>query len=131
MEEGIKEGFYSESVGWLHKGIIQMSRNYGVYARAIHLKNPVKIAELLEKNQLMIASVSFTFDKTTKGGHLVVIYGIEIKNGKLETIYFNDPSGWGQTHHMIDGDSFLHSWTGNVMIFTNSDGQRTCLPAGR
>lgn len=117
MEEGMRKGFYLEPTGWIHKGIVQMAKNYRVNAQSAHLKSPLQIAEILEKNQLIIASVSFAFDESKKGGHLVVVYGIEIKDGKLEKIYFNDPSGWGQTHHVIDGDLFLLCWTGNIITF--------------
>jgi ABC-type bacteriocin/lantibiotic exporter with double-glycine peptidase domain len=117
MEEGSKKGFYSEPDGWLHQGIVRMAKDYGINAQRAHFKTPWRIAEKIEKNQLIIASVSFTFDKNKRGGHLVVIYGIEIKDGRLEKIYFNDSSGWGQHHHIVDGESFLGSWMGNVIMF--------------
>lgn len=117
MELGISEGYYREPMGWIHKGLAQLAKNYNFKAKAIKLNNLNKIAEEIASNRLLIASVSCEFDRTRKGGHLIVIYGVEVENGKVAKIYFNDPSSYGQTHHVVDADIFLDSWTGNTVIF--------------
>lgn len=120
MEEGIREKNFKELIGWVHDGLVAMIKKYGLSAERenIFLK-PEKIAEKLQENNLIIASVSLGFNQDKRGGHLIVIYGIAMENRRLDQVLFRDPSGWGQTHSSIDSQSFLNSWTGNV-IFVNT-----------
>jgi len=116
QELAIEKKCYLEPVGWLHKGLAQMAREYGLGARTIKFKRPEKMLAELKDGKLIIASVSCGFDQKKKGGHLIVIRGVTFEGGKLAKVLFNDPSGFGQDHQEIDGKSFLNSWTGRAII---------------
>lgn len=116
MEEGIQRKYYKERVGWIHKGMVKMAQRYGLEGIIENIAHDAsKIFNELQRNRLAIVSVSLGFNPEKKGGHLVVVYGAELNGKKLEKVYFRDPSGWGQTHSEIDGDSFAKSSTGNVI----------------
>ena len=118
MEQGIKKRIFKDSVGWIHKGMVKTLKEHGLDAERTNIFNePERIIKALKENYLIIASVSLTFNPDKRGGHLVVIYGVQTKGDKdLEKIFFRDPSGWGQAHAEIDADSFLQSWSGNVIL---------------
>lgn len=118
MLEGMEKKYYKEPVGWIHQGIIDLIKDYGLTGKRVKAKFPLVIADKLKADNLIIASVGESFKKNKRGGHLIVIYGIEIDNYKLKKIFFNDPSGWGQTHHEIDGNRFLGSWSGNIICIS-------------
>jgi hypothetical protein len=117
MDEGMQTKSYRDPMGWIHKGIVKMARQHGLEGMTENISRDFsKLADELQKNHLIIASVSLGFDPKKKGGHLVVIYGAELNGRELERVYFRDPSGWGQAHSEIDGDSFTRSSTGNVIF---------------
>jgi len=116
QETGIKKKYYNDSVGWLHTGLVQMAKDFGLQSSTTKFSRPEKLLDELKNNRLLVASVSYGFDQKKKGGHLIVVRGVSFKDGKLQKVYFNDPSSFGQTHNEIDGESFLKSWSGNVII---------------
>lgn len=117
LEEGIRSGFYKEPAGWIHKGLIRLAERYGAVARRLNIRNrPIELGNILKEGGLIIASVSLEFNPERRGGHLVVVNGIELEGDILKKVYFRDPSGFGQLHSDIDGESFLKSWTGNIIV---------------
>lgn len=117
MEEGIRSGFYEEPAGWIHKGLIRLAERHGATARRLDIKkHPLELGNYLKKGGLIIASVSLGFNPERRGGHLVVVHGIESEENKLKKVHFRDPSAFGQLHSDIDGESFLNSWTGNIVV---------------
>lgn len=117
MEEGIQNGFYKEPAGWIHRGLVRLAERYGTVARRLNIKkHPIELGDLLKEGGLIIVSVSLGFNPERRGGHLVVVHGIEFENNVLKKVYFRDPSGFGQLHYDIDGESFLKSWTGNLVV---------------
>lgn len=116
----IEKGFYKEPQGWIHQGLVDFAQLFGMHAKTLMIKNPESMLGELKKNKLIIASVSSAFNSKRRGGHLIVIKGMAIKDGVLENIYFNDPSAWGQAHSEIDGTTFLNCWPGNIIIIGES-----------
>lgn len=117
MEEGIRSGFYVEPAGWIHKGLVRLTERYGTVARRLNIKKyPLELGNAIKEGGLVIASVSLEFNPEKRGGHLVVVHGIEFEGDTLKKVYFRDPSGFGQIHSDINGESFLKSWTGNIVI---------------
>ncbi len=117
MEEGMRSGFYEEPDGWLHKGLVRLAERYGATAHRLNIKkHPLELGNYLKKRGLIIASVSLGFTPERRGGHLVIVRGIESEENKLKKVHFRDPSAFGQFHSDIDGESFFNSWTGNIVV---------------
>jgi ABC-type bacteriocin/lantibiotic exporter with double-glycine peptidase domain len=116
MEFGIESGAYDDKIGWIHKGMADVIKKYGLNATNLRFKHFSDIAEALKEKKLIISSVSLQFSPPKKGGHLVIIRGIKVQDGQLKEVYFNDPSGWGQENNTVAGDRFLGSWSGNTIL---------------
>lgn len=92
LERGIKAGAYLDNAGWIHAGLIGLSRTYGLTGESVslaHLNMDEAFAELkdvLETGPVM-ASVHYTFEPTNPIPHLVVITGV--REGK---VFYNDPA---------------------------------------
>ncbi len=109
LAEGIKSGAYLNDAGWIHKGLIDLAKKYGLSGNTHDLsklstqKALLKLENTLDNGPVMV-SVHYTFDPQNPIPHLVVIN--KIVN---DTVYYNDPSekaGNGS----ISTTKFLNSW---------------------
>jgi hypothetical protein len=117
--QGTSKSFYKESCGWIHKGLVAMGKSYGLsgYNKNI-LNKPEELVEILQNRCLIIASVSLGFQPLKRGGHLVVITGLEESDNNIQRIFFRDPSLWGQTNSSIPAQRFFESTSGNIIVFS-------------
>ena len=115
----IRDGYYRNEIGgWIHKGIIQMAKGYGLDAKRKNIFNkPWKLIKYLSDGYLIMVSVSLYFNPIKQGGHLIVIKGVEFVNHKIITVYFSDPSAWGKDHSEISAEQLFNSWNGNIICF--------------
>ena len=81
-----------------------------------------EIVEFLRQGCLLIASVSYQLGTTNpiteKGGHLVVLIGVDLLDGIPRTIFINNPSGRTlslQENAAIPVERFAASFTGRVI----------------
>lgn len=117
MMDGVRRGLFKEHIGWVHKGIAQVAAEHGLEGMACSMKaDPLEIVRALEGGGLLIASVSLGFQADKRGGHLIVVHRVNVEEGRITTLFFCDPSGWGQTHSNISAERFFLSWTGNVIV---------------
>jgi uncharacterized protein YvpB len=108
-----RNGAFIENVGWSHSGLVSLTRSYGYDGfnkDLAQFKNPIYCFEQLKadlKRFPLIASVWNKFDPTNKGGHLIVITGIDEKQ-----IYFNDPEKINQSEgkESLSVDEFLKAF---------------------
>jgi len=77
----------------------------------------------LRANRMLIASVSYEVGDdlpvTKKGGHLVVVLGADVIDGKPVNLYINNPSGRSlelQSGACIPVGRFLQGYTGRVIL---------------
>ena len=92
LGKGIEAGAYDQAAGWTYRGLISVSRQYGLDGEAYDLG---KMGMNVAFNQLetylsdgpVIASIHYKFNPKSRVPHLVVITGI--KNGM---VYYNDPA---------------------------------------
>ncbi len=92
LERGINAGAYLDNAGWIHAGLIGLSRTYGLTGESVslaHLNMEDAFAELKEALETgpVMASVHYTFEPTNPIPHLVVITGV--REGE---VYYNDPA---------------------------------------
>jgi len=92
LDRGIANNAYLSDAGWIHAGLIGLTKDYGLDGQSMslaHLSKDAALAELravLEDGPVM-ASVHYTFEPTNPIPHLVVIN--HIKDG---LVYYNDPA---------------------------------------
>ncbi len=115
LEEGISNGAYLNGTGWIHNGLINVSKEYGLNGTAYDLsyKNTNDALNELEKdldNGPVIASVHYTFDPQNPIPHLVVLNKIEGDN-----LYYNDPSetSGGKS---ISVQDFIKGWKKRYIV---------------
>ncbi|MEZ4104180.1 MAG: C39 family peptidase [Candidatus Paceibacterota bacterium] len=109
FETGLEAGAYLEDAGWIHSGLINLSKKYKLDGESkdfSYLDKEGALAKLetaLETGPVL-ASVHYTFEPTNPIPHLVVINGLE-----NNIIHYNDPAektGGGT----ISKEKFLKAW---------------------
>lgn len=114
LREGINAGAYLNGAGWIHAGLIDLSRRYGFDGQGYYWDNASRenalsnLRKILEEGPV-IASVYYTFDPLSPIPHLVVINDIDDKN-----VYYNDPaepSGGG----IISIEDFQTGWKQRII----------------
>jgi hypothetical protein len=108
--------------GWIHHTLAELMSSEGLYSRAV----PAALEEIIDnlrKGRLFIASVSYELGTlnpiTFKGGHLVVLRGMDLKDGFPVTVYLNNPSGRYsdlQENAAVSGERFEAAYTGRGIV---------------
>lgn len=109
FETGLEAGAYLENAGWIHSGLINLSKKYKLdgeskYFSYLGKEGALAKLETALKAGPVLASVHYTFEPTNPIPHLVVINGF-----KDDIIYYNDPAektGGGT----INKEKFLKAW---------------------
>ena len=108
--------------GWIHGKLAELLRAEEIpaYAGPASLQD---MAAVLRGGGLLICSVSYELGfegpVTFKGGHLVVVRGMDIQDGEVITVYINNPSGRKrelQENAPIPAARFLEAYTGRVIV---------------
>ena len=94
-----------------------------------------KIAKHIQSKELVIASVTVGFEAgkeykledgssyiMPKGGHLVVIYGVDVNDGKVGQLLLHHPSSeedYEWQNRIVSREEFLNSFSskGNIIYF--------------
>ena len=92
LTQGIAAGAYIQNAGWSYKGLIDVSKKYGLKGNSFDFKtenSKTALASLtsLLKDGPVIASIYYKFDPKNPLPHMVVIEGIE-----NNIVYYNDPA---------------------------------------
>ena len=120
----IKKDEYDQDVeyGWIHAVLAQMITDEGFYAKACPA-NPDELYDFIKKGFLLIASVTYqlgtTEEITRNNGHLVVIHGACLENGRLSGFLIHNPSGRDKTYQenvFIPFERFVKGYSGRVII---------------
>lgn len=111
-----------EEVGWLHRSLAALIRGAGYHADSCDA-TPNQIVAHLRAGKMVIASVSYELGTlqpvTRRGGHLVVVIGAELENGRPSAFLINNPSG--RHPHLRAGaripiDRFTAAYTGRAIV---------------
>lgn len=140
LKKGKEIGAYREDVGWLHQGIADLAVKYGLHVKRESVgSNLEKLGQHILHDELVIASVSVGFEAgkeypeedgsvyvVPRGGHLVVVFGAEVKNGEIQKLKLHHPSSekeYEWPNFEIDRTDFLKSFSkaGNIIIFRKND----------
>lgn len=92
LTQGVAMGAYQKNAGWTHKGLVSLSKKYGLDGNNYDLSKlsgEVAFSQFKDflKDGPVIASVHYKFDVKSTIPHLVVINGID-----GDTLYYNDPA---------------------------------------
>lgn len=115
LKQGVVSGAYQKNAGWSHKGLISLSKKYGLDGGAFDLSALNKKAAFSQfksylKDGPVIASVHYKFDPKSTIPHLVVINGVDGDN-----VYYNDPASTsGQKK--ISLEQFLKAWKNRFIV---------------
>ncbi len=108
--------------GWLHSALADLIRAQGFWAepRAATLAD---FPDYLRQGVLLIASASYEIGSsrpvTRKGGHLVVVYGIELEQDAVSMVILNNPSGRTEALRggaRIPAGRFAEAFSGRVIL---------------
>lgn len=108
-DEGVRKGGYlvrdaagnMVDKGWIYKPLAKMARERGLDSRVLRDQTIDDLAGLIVENQAVIASVNPRVirgdeppsEAAPRGGHLVVVYGVDIQESKPSRFFLYNPSG--------------------------------------
>ncbi len=97
VKEGLSIGGYDvkRDKGWYHVALSQIALKHGIDSRLSKFVSASQIAKLVLDGNYILASL-----KSEGDGHLLLIWGVRIKNGKLLSFLAHDPNNFSK-----DGDS--------------------------
>jgi hypothetical protein len=90
IAEAVTMGAYSKA-GWIHAKLAEFAENYGVNGDCCRNRTTKELFNEVESGAVCIASVCVGIDGHAKGGHLVVVTGVE-SNGEGHRFIVNHPS---------------------------------------
>lgn len=124
VKEGVALNGYMENVGWKHTAIVQLGKNYGLelqyaqkffYTPEEKLKGLKIIQKELKKSRPLIVSMFYHLNPA-KGGHMVVVHGIQEFNKNVIGLYIQDPDSSFKGHnYFLLRDEFLAGWRGGMI----------------
>ncbi|HVZ11689.1 MAG TPA: C39 family peptidase [Patescibacteria group bacterium] len=130
LHAATKSGAYDSRRGWIHKKLASLLKEFGINGNAQRINDLDSLYSLLEKNSLVMASVSPFYlnperknDPSEKNGHLVLIVGMSKEPTSGYRLFINDPSSEhaaGGSNISIEGDVFRKSFSGNTIAFKSS-----------
>ena len=115
------EGYNTKTdTGWYHDSLVKLAKNYGIEARLSKFVAPTQIAKLVLEGNYVLASI-----KSLSGGHLLLIHGVVIKNGRLESFIVHDPYNFTEEGESkrVSKAKFESLSTRRIIIFENKEGQ--------
>jgi len=108
--------------GWIHRVLADLICSEGLYSQAVPAALQA-IIDTLRNGHLFIASVSYQLGTrnpiTFRGGHLVVVRGVDLEEGVPVTIYLNNPSGRIpelQANAAVSAVRFQAAYTGRGIV---------------
>lgn len=130
IQQGVSLDAYSDALGWMHKGLVAMSNEYGIPARAYKFRKPSDIHNFLAQGGLPIVSIKVGFVPKKRlrerilfwrkfGGHLALAIGFEEEKGKLLGFYVKHTSirkDWNWEQKFIPLRMFKQGFTGSCVV---------------
>ena len=124
VREGVSLGGYLENIGWKHASIVELGTRHGLplqYAQKFFYTLEEKekglkvIQQELKKSRSVIISM-FSHLNPAKGGHMVVLHGMQEFNKKVIGVYVQDPDPTFRGHnYLLLRDEFLAGWRGGLI----------------
>lgn len=115
LKQAIAGGAYQKNSGWIHQGLVSLSKKYGLDGKTYDLSkldNDVAFNQFKDslKDGPVIVSIHYKFDVKNIIPHLVVINGID-----GDTVYYNDPAA-ETGEKKISTSDFLKAWKKKFIV---------------
>ncbi|MBI2588136.1 C39 family peptidase [Candidatus Berkelbacteria bacterium] len=136
LDKGLELEAYKERSGWIHQGLVNIAAFFNVRGSRESIGQDVeKVWMHLSKGRLIVPSVTVGFEAgkeykqedgsvytMPRGGHLVVVFGAEVAEGKVEKFKLHHPSSletYEWPDHEVNRSTFLNSFSerGNIIYF--------------
>ena len=93
IQEGLSLGGYDvkKDIGWYHDALATIAQRRGVSSKVEKFVPSSHIAKLIISGNYVLASM-----KSSTGGHLLLIYGVCLKNGRVTDFILNDPNNFNK-----------------------------------
>ncbi len=93
VEEALSFGGYNikNDTGWYHLALIKLANKYGIKAHSEKFVHYTDIVLHIMSNNYVLASLT-----SDHGGHLLLIYGFTILNGRVVSFTTHDPNDYQQ-----------------------------------
>ena len=126
--KGVEMGAHCER-GWIHKGLIELAKDYKISGQSFRLSDTSDIIRELDKNRPCITSVTVCFNGgrmnsngaiVQKGGHLIIVSGAIRENGVLQGFIVNHPSSYSHNNwenYIVSIEDFKRSFSNAFMSF--------------
>lgn len=130
IKRGVNEEAYCDK-GWIHAGLLKLARSYGLDGECHRGKDVQSVFEVIKRGNICIVSVSLAFrgGETAsgkiigKGGHLILVYGMDKYDGGTEQLICHHPSSYPELNfrdYRIDNFKLEESFSGNFIEFYSS-----------
>jgi hypothetical protein len=109
-------------IGWKHATLAGLIASAGFYARPMRIAN-LEMVEHLSAGHLLIASVSYEIGTlrpvTQRGGHLVVVTGVDRQDGETTHFILHNPSGRTpalRENAAVPAGRFFQAYAGRAIV---------------
>ncbi len=122
LEKGLAVNGYMKGIGWIHQGLLDVASQYGITGQCQSIGAELEVIDTaLQQNQLVIASVSCGFNPKKKGGHLVLIIGMQDDGFIIHHPSSEENEQW--QHHFISKGHFMRSFSenGNIIMIPSRE----------
>ena len=115
LQKGIDEGAFIANVGWSHRGLADLSTDFGLHGTAYDLSDKknteafTRFKAILEDGPVIV-SAHYKFDPKSTIPHLLVINKIID-----DTVYYNDPAAT-EAYKKISVSDFMNGWKKRFIV---------------
>jgi hypothetical protein len=94
-----KNAYSDTTAGWIYTGLIKTANEFGIDGEVYSVLTIETIIENIINNKYLVVSVNpkkIRLEETSNefiGGHLILIFGVEISENKCTSIFINNPNG--------------------------------------
>jgi len=129
LHEVLAKNGYLENIGWRHWGIVKVAEEHGLklkYAEKFFYtpeekEQGAKIISINLKNQHPVMASVFHHLNPAKGGHMIVIHGLQEFNAQPIGYYIQDPDASFRGHnYFLTKEEFFNGWRGGL-IYQDSE----------
>lgn len=111
-------------IGVLHAPFLKFTEQFGFKGKLLWYIDANAIANEILSNNFVIASVHHDIRHRgawpdSKQGHLVLVIGFEVKNGRVGGLYIHNPSGFykeSQENYFVLVENFLKCFSGRIIV---------------
>jgi len=107
--------------GWSHAKLATLATGLGLPGMAI-AADAARLREALRRGSPPIVSVASQLPQDgRRGGHLIVLAGLDDSDPGQPLVGIRDPSRWGEQHRWVPWSRLLASYSGRAVVWGHPD----------